>query len=168
MPGYVKSGSRFAVKKSGFLSRVLAATGTLLLLSGCATRSDYDIYYFAEQGDYDSALSSARQAQGGGIDGFLFGDGASECRDYGAVVTVLVAKRDFAAARAACANYDQQCAVLPDSALCFIYENSELAAASSVADLAETMSSEAQEQLHFRWIMIRDDYENRGLKRPIY
>ncbi|MEO1079900.1 MAG: hypothetical protein AAFY29_10110 [Pseudomonadota bacterium] len=150
------------------LSRLLLLGSALLVLCGCATRSDYDIYYFAEQGDYDAALASARQAQGGGIDGFVFGDGAGECRDYAALVTVLVAKSDFAGARAACANYDQQCAVLPDGALCFIYENSELAAATSDAELAETMSSEAQEQLHFRWLMIRDDYENRGIKRPIY
>ncbi|MEM1188840.1 MAG: hypothetical protein AAGI72_09960 [Pseudomonadota bacterium] len=152
----------------GGLPRLLIAGGALLVLCGCAMRSDYNIYYFAEQGDYDAALASAREAQGGGIDGFIFGDGASECRDYAAVVTVLVAKGDFAGARAACANYDQQCAVLPDGALCFIYENAELAAATSDTQLAETLSSDAREQLHFRWLMIRDDYENRGLKRPIY
>jgi len=137
-------------------------------LAGCATRSDYDTYYFAEQGDLDAALDSAQAARGGGFDGFFFGTGAGECRDYGAVVTVLVAKGDFAGATRACADYDEQCAVLPDSSLCFYFPIADLEAAGSDAELAQSMSDEALANLHFRWLMIRDDYEKRGLKRPIY
>jgi len=139
-----------------------------LLLAGCATRSDYDTYYFAEQGDLDAALDSAQAARGGGFDGFFFGTGAGECRDYAAVVTVLVAKGDFSGATRACADYDEQCAVLPDSSLCFYFPVSDLKAAGSDAELAQSMTDEARQNLHFRWLMIRDDYEKRGLRRPIY
>lgn len=138
------------------------------LLAGCAMRSEYDTYYFAEQGDFDAALESAQAARGGGFDGFFFGTGASECRDYAAVVTVLVAKGDFSGATRACADYDDKCAVLPDSSLCFYFPFSDLQAAGSDAELAQSMTDEARENLHFRWLMIRDDYERRGLKRPIY
>jgi hypothetical protein len=153
--------------RQGARALLVAALGAALL-AGCATRSDYDTYYFAEQGDLDAALSAAEAARGGGFDGFFFGTGAGECRDYAAVVTVLVAKGDFAGASRACADYDEQCAVLPDSSLCFYYRKPDLAAAASDADLAQTMVNEARDNLHFRWLMIRDDYEKRGLKRPIY
>jgi hypothetical protein len=152
-----------SVRRAG----LVAAVG-LLFASGCATRGDYDTYYFAEEGDFDAALRSAKSAKGGGIDGFIFGTGTGVCRDYNAVVTVLVAQGDFAGARASCADYDKECAVLPDSALCFTYETAELEAAGSDATLADSLSEAAREQLHFRWLMIRDDYENRGIRRPIY
>ncbi|MEE4277234.1 MAG: hypothetical protein V2I82_02060 [Halieaceae bacterium] len=150
--------------RAGFL---LAGLG-LLVLSGCAMRSDYEAYYLAEQGDFEGSLKAAEKARGQGIDGILFGSGASGCRDYASVVTVLVAKGDFAGARQACSRYERECAVVPDNALCFVYENSALEAARSDADLADAMSADAREQLHFRWLMIRDDYEKRGIKRPIY
>ena len=144
--------------------------GTLgaVMLTGCATRSDYDTYYFAEQGKLEEALDSAQAARGGGVTGFFCGTGASECRDYEALVTVLVAKGDFAGASSACADYDEQCAVLPDSSLCFVYSKSALDAADSDQALAESMTDEARTNLHVRWLVIRDDYENRGLRRPIY
>lgn len=147
---------------------LLVAVLGAVMLAGCATRSDYDTYYFAEQGDLDAALDSAQAARGGGFDGFFFGTGASECRDYAAVVMVLVAKGDFAGATRACVDYDEQCAVLPDSSLCFYYPIADLQAADSDAKLAQSMREEARENLHFRWLMIRDDYEKRGLRRPIY
>jgi len=153
-----------SIRRSG----ALASAIVLLLASGCATRGDYEAVYYAEEGDYGAALEAAQRAQGGGIDGLVFGTGAGACRDYNAVVTLLVAKGDFAAARASCANYDRECAVLPDSALCFTYESAELEAATSDASLAESLSATAREQLHFRWLMIRDDYEDRGIRRPIY
>ncbi|GEM_PF-4647300 len=146
----------------------VVTSAALLTVVGCANRPDYETYAYAEKGDYDSALASAQEAQGSGIDGWVFGTGASECRDYGAVITVLVAQGDFQGARQACANYDQQCAVLPDSRLCFYYALDELQAADSDPELAESMRNYAQESLHFRWLTIRDDYENRPLKRPIY
>ena len=146
----------------------LMACSLVLLATGCATRSDYDTYYFAEQGDFSSALSSARDAQGGGIDGILFGTGASVCRDYGAVVTVLVAQGDFSGASEACADYDNQCAVVPGNTLCFSYKVSALNEAGSNSELAESMTGDAREALHYRWLMIRDDYEGRPIKRPIY
>lgn len=158
---------RFPRKTSG-TAPIIAISALSLLAGGCATRSDYDTYYFAEQGDYSSALSSARDAQGGGIDGILFGTGASECRDYGAVVTVLVAQGDFSGARDACADYDNQCAVVPGNTLCFSYKVAELEAAGSDGELAESMTSDARQALHYRWLMIRDDYEGRPIGRPIY
>lgn len=147
---------------------LIAAYALLLSIAGCATRSDYTAIYHAEQGDYEAALSSARDAQGGGIDGLLFGTGASECRDYGEVVTVLVAKGDFTGASEACTDYDNQCAVIPGNTLCFSYKADELRAAAGDSDLAESMSAEARQLLHYRWLMIRDDYEGRPIKRPIY
>lgn len=150
----------------------LRAASLLLLLTavgtGCATRSDFETYALAERGDLDGALAAARDAKGGGIDGFLFGTGASECRDYQAVVTVLVAQGDFRGAREACADYDDQCAVLPDSRLCFTYHKEELARAAGDEAFADAMSRSAREALHFRWLMIRDDYEDRPQRRPIY
>ncbi|WP_439108133.1 hypothetical protein [Congregibacter sp.] len=146
---------------------VMTATAAALL-SACAGRSDYQAIYHAEQGDYDAALSSAKAAQGSGLDGVLFGSGASECRDYGAVVTVHVARGDFAGATEACRDYDEQCAVVPDANLCFYYSMSELSAAESDQDVAAQLTEDARETLHFRWLMIRDDYEGRELKRPIY
>jgi hypothetical protein len=151
------------------LGALAAALGLFLLATaGCATRSDYDAVYFAEQGDLDAALTAARDAQGEGIDGIFFGTGASECRDYGAVVTVLVAKGDFSGARQACSAYDQQCAVIPGNTLCFSYRVSELDSAGNDAALAETLSAYARETLHYRWLMIRDDYEGLPIRRPIY
>ena len=153
------------------LPRAIGAFATsmvVLLSTGCATRSDFDTFYYAEQGDYAAALSAARDAQGGGIDGIIFGTGAGECRDYGAVVTVLVAQGDFSGAREACSDYDNQCAVVPGNTLCFSYKVSELEAASGNSELAETMEGDAREALHYRWLMIRDDYEGRAIQRPIY
>lgn len=150
--------------------RIIAlAMGTLAMLAtGCATRGHYDTYYLAEQGDFGAALQAARSAEGGGIDGILFGTGASICRDYETVVTVLVAQGDFAGASAECAAYDRQCAVLPDSRLCFSYEMSELDGARSDTALAGALRDSAREALHARWLMIRDDYEQRPPRRPIY
>lgn len=145
---------------------IVAAAG--VLLSACAGRSDHQTFYHAEQGDYDAALHAAKAAQGSGLDGFLFGSGASQCRDYGAVVTVYVAQGDFAGATEACQDYDNQCAVVPDASLCFYYQQSELNAAESDQDIAAQLTEEAKQTLHFRWLMIRDDYEGRDLKRPIY
>lgn len=147
---------------------LLIAVLGAVLLAGCATRSDYDTYYYAEQGNLDAALDSAQAARGGGFDGFFFGTGAGECRDYGAVISVLVAKGDFSGATRACADYDEKCAVLPDNNLCFYFPVADLDAAGSDQGLAQDMTDEARQNLHFRWLMIRDDYENRGLKRPIY
>lgn len=147
---------------------ILATLCVSMGLTACTTRPDYQTYYHAEQGDYASALSSAESARGGGIDGFLFGSGAGECRDYGAVITVLVAQGDFAGAREACSDYDDECAVVPESSLCFSYELGELEAASSDAELAGRMTEEAREVLHFRWLMIQDDYEGNPIERPIY
>jgi hypothetical protein len=147
---------------------LFAFTVLSMLMSGCATRSDYSTYYLAEQGDYAAALAAARNAQGGGIDGIIFGTGASECRDYGAVVTVLVAQGDFAGASEACADYDSQCAVVPGNTLCFSYNVDALKAAAVDGELAGAMTGEAREALHYRWLMIRDDYEGRPIKRPIY
>lgn len=145
---------------------IVAATG--ILLSACAGRSDHQTFYHAEQGNYDAALQSAKAAQGSGLDGLLFGSGASQCRDYGAVVTVYVAQGDFAGATEACRDYDSQCAVVPDASLCFAYRQSELSDAGSDQELATRLKEEAQQTLHFRWLMIRDDYEGRDIKRPIY
>ena len=150
------------------MNRVLTLLASSLLVTACAGRGDYKTYYLAEQGDYDGALEAARSAQGRGIDGVLFGTGASRCRDYAGVVTVLVAKSDFDGAGRACADYDERCAVIPDSKLCFYYQLSELESASGDSTLADELVEEARQNLHFRWLMIRDDYENRPLKRPIY
>jgi hypothetical protein len=144
----------------------IAAAG--VVITGCAGRGDYQTVYFAEQGDYESALREARAAQGSGIDGILFNTPASHCRDYSSLITVLVAKEDFSGAREACADYDKQCAVIPESQMCFIYDMGDLSAAGSDAALAQSLSEDARESLHFRWLMIRDDYEGRGIKRPIY
>jgi hypothetical protein len=148
-------------------------TAFLLLLAalagaGCATRNDYETFARAERNDLDGALAAARAARGGGIDGWFFGTGASECRDYEAVVTVLVAQGDFRGAWDACTDYDDQCAVVPDGRHCFIYQREELAGAAGDEDLAEAMSRSARQALHFRWLMIRDDYEGRPPRRPIY
>lgn len=145
-----------------------AVLGVLVLAGGCATRSDYETYARAERDDLAGALAAAREAQGGGIDGLLFGTGASRCRDYEAVVTVLVAQRDFSGARSACRDYDERCAVLPEKQLCFTYGTSELDEASGDEALADELSAYARQALHFRWLMIRDDYENRPPRRPIY
>ena len=83
-------------------------------------------------------------------------------------MTVLVAQGDFRGARDACADYDDQCAVLPDSNLCFTYGSGELAAAAGDSALADALSRSAKQALHFRWLMIRDDYEGRPARRPIY
>jgi hypothetical protein len=146
----------------------LALLGLLVSVGGCATRSDYETYARAERDDLAGALVAAREAQGGGIDGILFGTGASRCRDYEAVVTVLVAQRDFSGARSACRDYDERCAVVPDNQLCFTYGTGELADASGNQALADELSAYARQALHFRWLMIRDDYENRPPRRPIY
>jgi hypothetical protein len=148
--------------------RVLFVVFAGLYLSGCAGRSDYQTYYYAEQGDYESALREAQAAQGGGIDGFLFNTPASHCRDYLSLVTVLVAKEDFRGAREACSDYDQACSVVPDAQLCFIYKLDDLSGATSNPALGQSLSSDARESLHMRWLMIRDEYEGRSLKRPIY
>jgi hypothetical protein len=145
---------------------VFAAAG--ILLAGCAGRSDYQTYYHAEQGDYDAALTAAKAAQGNFIGGLLFDSVATQCRDYSAVVTVQVAQGDFVGASAACRDYDDQCAVVPNSNLCFYYSLGELSAAESDQDVATKLTNEAKEILHFRWLMLRDDYEGRQLKRPIY
>jgi len=158
-----KCADRFAARL-----RIAVAGCVLLALSACATRSDYDTYYHADRGELEAALGAAREAQGGGIDGLLFGTGASECRDYGAVVTVLVAQGDFTAAREACSAYDQQCAVVPGNTLCFSYRVKELDDAGTDSTLAQALTAYARETLHYRWLMIRDDYEGRPIKRPIY
>ncbi|WOJ93026.1 hypothetical protein R0135_14745 [Congregibacter variabilis] len=145
---------------------IVAAAG--ILLTACAGRSDHQTFYHAEQGDYDAALQAAKAAQGSGLDGFLFGSGASQCRDYSAVVTVYVAKGDFTGATEACRDYDNQCAVVPDASLCFNYRQSDLNSAKSDDSMATQLSEAAREALHFRWLMIRDDYEGKDLKRPIY
>lgn len=150
------------------LKRLTVIIATGFLLAGCAGRSDHQTFFLAEQGDYDGALQAARAAQGSGITSILFGAGESQCRDYASVVTVLVAKEDFAGARKACGDYDKECAVVPDLGLCFSYRTSELSAADTDSAIAQTLTGEAQEALHFRWLMIRDDYEGRELKRPIY
>lgn len=139
-----------------------------IILSACAGRSDYQTFYHAEQGDYDAALQAAKAAQGSGLSGLLFDSGTSQCRDYGAVVTVHVAQGDFAGATEACRDYDKQCAVVADSSLCFYYRQSELSAAMSDPAIATKLSEDAQQTLHFRWLMLRDDYEGRKLKRPIF
>ncbi|MDP5053557.1 MAG: hypothetical protein NWP69_07200 [Congregibacter sp.] len=149
-------------------SKITVFAVTSMLLAGCAGRGDYQTYYHAEQGDYDAALSAAKATQSSRINGLLFGSVASQCLDYSAVVTVQVARGDFAGATDACRAYDDQCAVVPNSNLCFYYSLSELSAAGSDQDLAGKLRDEAKEMLHFRWLMLRDDYEGRQLKRPIY
>ncbi|WP_439101549.1 hypothetical protein [Congregibacter sp.] len=144
----------------------VAAAGCLL--GACAGRSDYQTFYHAEQGDYDAALIAAQAAQGNSINGFFFGTGASQCRDYNAVVTVHVAQGDFPGASAACRDYENECAVVPDTNLCFSYSMSDLSSAGSDQDLASRLTEEAKEGLHFRWLMLRDDYEGRALQRPLY
>jgi len=140
------------------------------LLTACAGRSDYRAFYLADQGDYDGALEAARAAQNSGIDDLPFGWGlgAGECRDYSAVITVLVAKSDFAGAQNACRDYKAQCAVVPEATQCFFYSAEELSGAGSDAALAESLINEARENLHFRWLMIRDDYQGSPIRRPIY
>jgi len=150
------------------LNKFAMAAAAGILLSACAGRSDYQTFYEAEQGNYDAALQAAKAAQGSGLDGFLFGSVASQCRDYGALVTVYVAQGDFAGATDACRDYDKQCAVVPDASLCFNYRQSELSAAGSDQSIATALREDARQALHFRWLMIRDDYEGRALKRPIY
>lgn len=154
--------------------KVAIAIILLSLLTACAGRNDYKTYYLAEQGDYDGALQAARAAQKGGIDDLPFDLGSGlglsggACRDYAAVVTVLVAKTDFAGARDACRDYDQQCAMVPNSDLCFYYRTSELDAAGSDPEVAESLSSEARQNLHFRWLMIRDAFNGQPIRRPIF
>lgn len=150
------------------LREFLMVASASALLTACAGRSDYQTFYHAEQGDYDAALTAAKAAQGSGIDGLVFGPGASQCRDYSAVVTVHVAKGDFTGASSACRDYDKQCANVPDANLCFSYSLSELSAAGSDQGVAAQLQNEARQTLHFRWLMLRDDYEGRPLKRPIY
>lgn len=154
--------------KVGLARATLAFASVALLLGGCAGRNDYNAYYHAEQGDFESALSEARAARGAGIDGLIFGTGASECRDYSAVLTVLIAKGDFVGARNACSDYDNQCAVVSNGRFCFSYTLSDLENAQADTQLASSLTDGAREALHFRWLMIRDDYEGRPLTRPIY
>lgn len=150
--------------------RLLKLSGVLLplVLAACAGRPDYETFYAAEQGDYEAALSAAESAQGNLVNGWLFGTGTGACRDYNSVITVLVAKNDFRGARETCADFEAQCAVDPASKICFSYELSQLDAASGDAELAKSLSDEAREALHFRWLMIQDDYEGNPLKRPIF
>lgn len=150
------------------MRRLLLTASACVWLIGCAGRADYDAVYLAQKGDYDGAYKAAKAAQGGGIQGLLFGIDSSECRDYATVVAVLVAKSDFSGAQAACADYDDRCAVVADSGLCFYYREAELRAAVSDATLAKSLSEDAQTNLYFRWLMIRDAYEGKPLKRPIY
>ncbi|WOJ96875.1 hypothetical protein R0137_16755 [Congregibacter brevis] len=151
--------------------KLVMVAATTCVLSACAGRSDYQTFYHAEQGDYDAALSSAKAAQSGGfggVEGMLFGDGGSQCREYGAVVVVHVAQGDFSGATNACQDYEEECAVVPSANLCFQYSLSELGAAQSDQAVASKLTEDAREALHFRWLMLRDDYEGRELKRPIY
>lgn len=150
------------------LRELLIVASASVLLTACAGRSDHQTFYHAEQGDYEAALAAAKAAQGSGIEGLLFGPGASQCRDYNAVVTVHVAKGDFTGASNACRDYDAQCANVPDGNLCFSYALGELTAAASDESVAAQLREEARQNLHFRWLMLRDDYEGRPLKRPIY
>ena len=145
------------------------SVGALILATlGCTSHPEHEIFAAAEQGDYDAALAAARHAQGGGIDGWLFATGATQCRDYAAVVTVLVAQGDFAAAREECVSYNAECAVQPEHGLCFSYALDELQGAQSDTDLAEGLKSYAKETLHFRWLIQRDEFEGRPIERPIY
>jgi len=150
------------------LRELLMVASASALLSACAGRSDYQTFYHAEQGDYDAALTAAKAAKDRGINGLIFGPGASECRDYNAVVTVYAAKGDFAGASNACRDYDEQCANVLNADLCFSYSLSELSAAGSDHGAAAQLQAEARQALHFRWLMLRDDYEGRPLNRPIY
>ncbi len=164
-PARTAPGAR-ASRLTGPLGICIVAASALL--AGCAGRSDYAAVYAAEQGDLETALTEARSAQGRGISGLFLRSESTQCRDYNAVVTVLVAKGDFAGAAEACSDYDDQCAVVPDSQLCFSYDLEELDQAQRDAEMAGELSGEAQDNLHFRWLMIKDDYEGNPIRRPIY
>lgn len=144
------------------------SSGAALALSACGVQPAFEAVYQAEQGSYETALVAARAAQTDGIDGRFLGSAESRCAAYAPILTILVAKQDFAGAADTCADYSQSCAEPADSELCFAYRGDTLQEAESNAELGARLSDEARTLMHFRWLMIRDDYEGRALTRPIY
>lgn len=137
------------------------------LLTACAG-PDYETFYYAEQGDYDTALAGTERSAGKVLlDRVLVPDNR-QCREYQDVVNLMVAGSDFSGAQAVCKDYRESCAVQPENGLCFSYSMSALEGAGGDVDAAAALTEDAKTRLHFRWLTVRDDYQGKALKRPIY
>lgn len=147
------------------MSRIGITLAAATLLAACSN-SSYQSLYLAEQGDYDGALEEATSVSNF-AGRLLEGDGFS-CRDHQEVITLQLAREDFSAAAEACESYRDDCSVQPENGLCFTHQLETLRSATSDEELAAGIATQARERLHFRWLMIKDDYEGEDLQRPIY
>jgi hypothetical protein len=145
--------------------RTASTLAAAALLSACSNTS-YDALYLAEQGDLAAALDTATGVQSF-TGGLLRGAGFS-CRDHQLIINLHVARADFDAAAEVCEGYRDDCAINPENGLCFSFDLDELQRAQNDTGLADSVTSQARENLHFRWLMIRDDYEGKAFRRPIY